>query len=142
LIIILLGPKHDDDDAKAEVISTAALSFTSWNWCFLWDFIQDCYQESFWACIEHLPELKIAKISFFFPWCPERVAYDRVALTTGRASGILGGWANRAIVVGFWWFWQFWKALEKVDEECQGFRALATTLNNGNSIFERILGEN
>jgi hypothetical protein len=29
LIIILLGPKHDDDDAKAEVISTAALSFTS-----------------------------------------------------------------------------------------------------------------
>ena len=46
---------------------------------------------------------------------PERVAYDRVVLTTGRASGIFGGLANRAIVVGFWWFLQFWKALEKVD---------------------------
>ena len=68
---------------------------------------------------------------------PERVAYDRVVLTTGRAaSGIFGGLANRAIVVGFWWFWQFWKALEKVDEECHGFRALATSLNNGNSIWK------
>ena len=104
----------------------AALSFTSWNWCFLWDFIQDCYQESFWDSIAHLAELKIAQMSVF-PWCPERVAYDRVVLTTGRASGIWGGLANRAIVVGFWWFWQFWKALEKVDEECHGFRALAIT---------------
>ena len=37
------------------------------------------------------------------------------------------------------------KALEKVDEECHTFRALATSLNNGNSIskmdFERILGK-
>ena len=63
---------------------------------------------------------------------PERVAYNRVVLTTGRASGIFGGLANRPIVVRFWWFWQFWKALEKVDYECHGFRALATTLNNGN----------
>ena len=125
------------------VVMPAALSFTSWNWCFLWDFIQDCYQESFWDSIAHLAELKIAQMSVF-PWCPERVAYDRVVLTTGRASGIWGGLANRAIVVGFWWFWQFWKALEKVDEECHGFRALATSLNNGNSIwkmdFEGILG--
>ena len=60
---------------------------------------------------------------------------DRVVLTTGRAAGIFGGLANRPIVVRFWWFLQFWKALEKVDEECHGFRALATTLNNGNSIF-------
>ena len=64
---------------------------------------------------------------------PERVAYDRVVLTTGRASGIFGGLANRPIVVRFWWFLQFWKALEKVDEECHTFRALATSLNNGNS---------
>ena len=74
---------------------------------------------------------------------PERVAYDRVVLTTGRGSGICFGLANWAIVVGFWWFLQFWKALFKVDEECHTFRALATSLNNGNSMlkmdFERIL---
>ena len=66
---------------------------------------------------------------------PERVAIDRVVLTTGRGSGIFAGLANRSIVVGFWWFLQFWKALEKVDEECHGFRAVTTTFNNGSSIF-------
>ena len=65
---------------------------------------------------------------------PERVAYDRVVPTTGRGSGIFAGLANRSIVVGFWWFLQFWKALEKVDEECHTFRAVATSFNNGNSI--------
>ena len=111
--------------------------------CMMMGFHSRLLAGSFWACIEHLAELKIAKMSVF-PWCPERVAYDRVVPTTGRGSGIFAGLANRSIVVGFWWFWQFWKALEKVDEECHGFRALATSLNNGNSIwkmdFEGILG--
>ena len=113
------------------------------NWCFSLGFHLGLLAGSIWG-IAHLAELKIARMSVF-PWCPERVAYDRVVLTTGRAAGIFGGLANRPIVVRFWWFLQFWKALEKVDEECHGFRALATTLNNGNSIwkmdFDRILGE-
>ena len=87
---------------------------------------------SFWG-IQHLPELKIAKKFFFHGF--RASCDDRVVLTTGRASGIWFSTANRAIVVGFWWFLQRWKALEKVDEECHPCRALATTFRTENPVW-------
>jgi hypothetical protein len=56
--------------------------------------------------------LKIAKISLFF-MVPERVATDRVVLTTGRGSGILLDWPIGQLWSDFDEFYSIGKLLKK-----------------------------
>ena len=85
---------------------------------------------SFWG-MQHLWKLKIAKIFFF------RVS-ERIALfwTERPPGGIwFGQSANRAIVIGFRWILQRWKALEKVDGRCHNCRGLAATFRTKNPVW-------
>ena len=92
---------------------------------------------SFWG-IEHLPELKIAKISVFHGSGAGSVRSRSPYYWS--SLGNFFGLANRPIVVGFWWFLQHWKAVFKVACECHVFRALWDSFNNGNLIFPQDSG--
>ena len=89
------------------------------------------WPRSFWG-MQHLWKLKIAKIFFFR--VSERIAL--FLLLEDHPGGIwFGQSANRAIVIGFRWILQRWKALEKVHEGCHNGRALATTFKTKNPVW-------
>ena len=100
-------------------------------WNFLWGVISGGTRAPF-NIIFIVQSPKFLK-SMFFVTSGTSVIGINYHLCRSGSSGICFWPANRAIVVGFWWFLHHWKALFKVDEEWHTFRGLGTILHNGNS---------